>query len=176
MAAEKNAPNNPPAQGKKSNLMPVVIVALLMVVEGVGIFFLAKTLSPAPAGALAAEMGDKADGTDGANQEAFAEIELAECRPSNMMSGKLIVFHTRVSALVAIDDQERAETLIRARRARLEEGVNTIIRSAELNHLSEPGLETIKRRLKHRCDEIFGDKDLVKEVIIQTFQQSGTGV
>lgn len=161
--------------GKPRRLVPVLIVALLMGVEGVGVFFLAKAISPEPVAALAADIEGE-DGAGMAGQEAMTEVELVDCRPSNMMGGKFITFDMRVSGLVATEDVERAERLIRAKRARLEDGVNTVIRSAEPKHLNEPKLTTIKRRLKIEFDEIFGDDELIKEVLIPKWLQSRRGV
>ncbi len=172
MAAEEADANAGKTSGGKGRLFGVLIVSLLMAAEGVGVFFLAKALSPDPIPVLAASEGF----ADGSNGDEFAEVELADCRPSNMMAGKFVTFHIRVSALVAAKDVEQAETLVRIKRARLEDGVNTVIRSAEPKHLSEPGLETIKRRLKHEIDQILGDDQLVKRVLIPQMLQSGPGL
>lgn len=170
MADEAPAPA--PAASGKRRLMPFAIVALLMGVEGVGVFFLAKIISPEPEPAMA-------DGGDLAEDElgnAFAEVELAECRPSNMMAGRFVTFHIRVSGLVAHADKEHVEELVRANRARLEDGVNTVIRKANPKHLDEPELGTIRRQLKSRFDVIFEDDQLIKRVLIPQILQSGRGV
>ncbi len=176
MATQQTDAKSAEAPSGKSRMMPIVIVALLMGAEGVGVFFLAKALSPNLAPALAAE-ADGGDGETGvADQDQVAEVELVECRPSNMMAGKLVTFHIRVSALVVSADVDRAESLARSKRAQLEDGVNTVIRSAEPKHFNEPGLETIRRRLKHEFDRIFGDDQLVVKVLIPHLLQSGRGV
>lgn len=157
----------------RNRLAPLLIVALLMGAEGVAVFVLAKAIGAGPVSALAAE-GD--GGAAGPAEGTLAEIELAECRPSNSLAGRFITFHIRVSALVAAEDLERARQLVRAKRARLEDGVNTVIRSAEPKHFNEPRYDTIKRRLKEEFDRIFGDDDLVKEVLIPQMLQSGPGL
>ncbi len=166
-------PEQPPS--RTSRKLPLLIVALLMGVEGLGVFFLAKAIGPDPASAVA---GDYADGDNAAGDAGFAytEIELAECRPSNKMSGKFITFHIRVIALIARADRERAERLAHNKRARLEDGVNTVIRSAEPKHFDEPRFDTIKRRLKIEFDRIFGDEELIKELVIPQLLQSGPSV
>lgn len=176
MAAEETAPTSQTSPGGKGRLFAVLVVVLLMGAEGVGVFFIARAMSPPPASALATEDGS-GDGEESNQSKAdFAEIELAECRPSNMMAGKFVTYHIRVSALVAADDQDRAESLVRSKRARLEDGVNTVIRSAEPKHLGEPELGTIKRRLKHEFDQIFGDDQLIQKVLIPQMLQSSPGV
>lgn len=199
-----------------------MVVATVMAVEGVGVFFLAKALSGAPASAVAAEgssaHGAASDGhgpadahetsnpapatgghdaghgsakkddhgaashgaTSGAVMEAmadaYAEVKLAECKTFNKETGKLVLFHIRVSVLVKAMDAERTRKTVEARQARIDDRVNTIIRSAEPRHLNEPGLETLKRRLKFELDRIFGDPRLVHEVLIPYLVQSGSGL
>ncbi|UCE60328.1 MAG: hypothetical protein JSU63_00995 [Phycisphaerales bacterium] len=162
-----------PAEQKKEHgrLFQLVIIALLMGAEGVGVFFLAKTLDVNPDIALAVEgqSGGVSMGEEGPDD--LLEVELAECRPINNMSGKLIAYSIKVSALVSSADFERAETAARAKRARIHDRVNFVIRSAELKHLNEPGLETIKRRLKHEIDQVLDEEGLIKAVIIPEMLQ-----
>jgi flagellar basal body-associated protein FliL len=199
-----------------------MVVATVMAVEGVGVFFLAKALSGAPAAAVAGEANsahgsspethspadrheatDHAPATGGhdsghgsakkdehgagshaatsgavveAMADAFAEVKLAECKTFNKETGKLVLFHIRVSVLVKMMDAERVRKTVEARQARIDDRVNTIIRSAEPRHLNEPGLETLKRRLKFELDRIFGDPRLVHEVLIPYLVQSGSGL
>ncbi len=160
----------------KGRLGPVLVVGVLMAVEGVGVFLLAKAISSNPVPALAGGVGETGLETGESGAQEFAEVELAECRPINMMSGKLISFDVRVSVLVSSADYERAEQLVKDKRARLEDSVNTVIRGAELRHFSEPTLDTVRRSLKHEFDRIFGDDELVKEVLIPHFLQSEPGV
>ena len=164
-----------PARGR-GRMVPILAIALLMGAEGVGVYLLTRAVSPDPAMALASQPRDGGQHIGDAYSQEPAEIELVECRPTNVLAGKLITFHIRVSALVSSADLERAERLTRDKRARLEDGVNTVIRSAELRHFSEPKLTTIKRRLKHEFDRIFGDDQLIQEVLIPHFLQSQVGV
>ena len=166
-----------PAQAKSgSKKMQVLVVALLMIGEGVAIYLLANSLGQAPASAIAVGAGPGDNATGVVTDEQLTEVELAECRPSNKMSGKLINFHVRVSVLVAAADRERVEKMAKARRARLLDRIQFVFRSADLKHLNEPALETVKRRLKHEFDRVFGDDELIKEVLIPERQQSGSGV
>ena len=145
-----------PAEKPRANgrLGPILIVAVLMGAEGIGVFFLAKSLGSDPAPALGA--GYKNVGEEGAGQDsAYAEVELADCRPTNTLSGRFISFHIRVSALVSSADRERVEQLAQDNQARLEDGANTVIRGAEPKYFDEPRLDTIRRRLRHEFGKIF---------------------
>lgn len=173
MAAEEEKAQGKKTGGAKGRITSIVIVASIMVGEAVAIFLLANAVSTAPAPALAGDGG----GAGGTNQvPELAEIELAECRPSNVTSGRFITFHIRVSGLVAAKDLDRARELIRTNQARIEDRVNVVIRSAEPKELSEPGLETIRRRLKEELGRVLNDGELVKQVLIPFMLQSGPGV
>ena len=176
MAGEPAETDAAAAPSAKRRMVPFLIVALLMVGEGVGVFFLAKAINPAPVSAFAGGAGGGQPRDGGTVTGGLAEVAVAECRPSNMMAGKFVTFHIRVSGLVASVDEERAKDLVRANQSRLEDGVNTVIRKAQPNHLGEPGLETIRRRLKHEFDGIFDDEQLIKRVLIPQMLQSGPGV
>ncbi len=165
------------ASRSRSRLVPVLVVAALMGIEGAGVFLLTKTLSGPPADALGKTAGSPGSGEEPNPGDAEpAEVELAECRPTNPQSGRLIMLHIRVSALVAASDKEKVEAMVEAKKARIEDRVNTVIRSAAPKHLNEPGLETIRRRLHHELNEVLGDDQLIQQVLIPHLLLSGPGV
>ena len=155
----------------RGRMIQCLVIAALMVVEGVGVFFVANSLNADPDAAMAAEGERHGAGSAGGEPNALAEVELAECRPGNSTSGKYISFNIRVSALVASADQQRVEHLIKEKRARIQDRVNYVIRSAQIRQLSEPGFETVKRRLKHEMDQLFGDDTLIKGILIPELLQ-----
>jgi len=176
MADEQPKPPSDVKPARATRLAPILIVAALMVAEGVAIFALARIISPAPVAAMAES---DEHGESGASKEAganLAEIALAECRPSNKVAGKFVSFHVRVSALVDKENLERVTAMVESKKATLEDAVNVVIRSAEPVHFNEPGLETIRRRLKHEFGRVFHDEELIRQVLIPQFLQSGSGV
>ncbi len=173
-AQDNQAPQEPQAKGGSKRKMQLIIVAILMIGEGVGIYFVANALSPVPPASVAGAGG--ADDAESATQPDYAEIELAECRPSNKVSGKFISFHLRVSALVDADKEEESKKLVSAKRARIRDRVNFVIRSVEPKHLNEPGLETIKRRIKFELSRLFDNPELIRDVLIPEMLQSNAGV
>jgi hypothetical protein len=174
--ADEGVRPEPTAARKSGRLTAILIVAVLMIGEGVAIYFLANSLSETPQSALAAGEGLDGGALPGAGEEDQAEVEIAECRPSNRMSGKYVTFHITVSVLVAAGEVERVERLVKSRRGRLLDRVHFVFRSADPKHFNEPEWETIKRRLKHEFDRVFGDEELVKDVLIPQRLQSGSGV
>jgi hypothetical protein len=161
-------------------LVPILVVGGLMLAEGIGVFILAKSLSPAPASAIAAGLGAGKSGSSGGSvpfsSDSLAEVELADCRPINKMSGRFLTFQVRVAALVDASDAELLTALARQKRARIEDAINTVVRSAEPSQLNEPTLDTLERRIKMEMDKIFGDDKLIKAILIPQFLQSGPGV
>jgi flagellar basal body-associated protein FliL len=175
-AAEKKAKGKSGGVGKKSRT-PYMVVALLMLGEGAAIFFVAKIMfAPSPLEAVAAdplpEDRTTSDGVDVSQVAQTAEVDIADCRPSNKVTGKLLTFRLRVSALVRGDEAEHVKELVAANSARIEDRVNFVIRSAEPHHLNEPGLETIKRRMKRELDQILGDEQLILEILIPELLQA----
>ena len=163
-------PNSAPRKG--GQFMKLGIIALLMVGEGAGVFFLTKAIGPSPSAARAdGETGGNAENGESGYDE-MVEVDLAECRPTNRMLGKLITYQIRVTVLVAKVDQERAEELVDANESRLRDRVNYVLRSADPAHLDEPGLQTIKRRIKFEIDKLFRDERLIKAVLIPQLLQS----
>ncbi len=160
---------------RRGRAVPILIVAILMGAEGVGIFIAAKLVGSDPVSAMA-DGGDADPAAVAGPGEAHTEVELADCRPSNRLSGKFVTFHIRVTALVASADLEKVQRLVRAKHAQLEDGVNTVIRSTAPKHFDEPSYDTIKRRLKSELGRIFGDEELIKELVIPQMHQSGSGV
>lgn len=193
---------------KKGKLVPLLIIVGLMVVQGVGVYFVTKMMSGAPATAEGAEHAEgegaqdehapadehggdshaaptdehgKAAEGHGAKPAAPVskgpvEIDVTECRPNNRTSGKLISLKLRVSALVMGPEAEKAKTLVESNKSRINDRVNVVIRSATPQELNEPGLETIKRRLKQELARVLGDEKLILEVLIPEMMQSGSGL
>jgi|CXWL01.1.fsa_nt_gi flagellar basal body-associated protein FliL len=199
MAAEKQ----PAAQGenasasteptKSSRKKPLLIVAALMLVEGVAIFFGTRMLTgSAPASADAAHASPDAPGAvesgghgggqggEGAKnapfESEFGEIAISECRPTNRVSGRLVTFRMRVSVLVKAAELEKAKGLIESNKARIDDRINFVIRSADPAFLNEPTLETIKRRLKAELDRLMGDEHLIEEILIPEMLASAPGL
>lgn len=177
MADEAAMEKTKSPEGGKRRMLPLMIIAFLMLAEGVGIFFVAKIMfAPGPLEAVAENPPEQGPVEEVAQEELAvpetAEVDLADCRPSNKVTGKLITFRLRVSALVRASDAERAAALVKANQARINDRVNFVIRSADPHHLNEPGLETVKRRIKHELDGILGDEKLLLEILIPELLQS----
>ncbi|MCO6437982.1 MAG: flagellar basal body-associated FliL family protein [Phycisphaerae bacterium] len=179
MAAEPTSTESaaPPKTSKKGKLIQGGVILALMAVEGVAIFYFANSLSPAPTSAQGAMVAGRSSEAEAASDTGkLSEIEIAECRTSNGASGKLVYFQVKVVALVDPLRLEDAKKLIEANKGRIQDRINFVFRSADLAHLAEPNLDTIKRRIKFELDRILDDPKLVQQVLLPDFTPSGNGL
>ncbi len=165
-------------KGPKKSKLPLLIVLGLMIGEGAAVFVVAKMmfgpnpLDPVAAAETAADVEGEGAEAEAAPVDQTAEVDVADCRPSNKASGRLQTYRLRVSALVRAEDAEKVGEMVESNGARIEDRVNYVIRSAEPHHLEEPGLETIKRRMKRELDGILGDEKLILEMLIPELLQA----
>jgi hypothetical protein len=116
--------------------------------------------------------GKEPSGTMMKPVDSMSEIELADCRLHNSRSGRMILVRIRVSALVAAADHVRAKSLVEAKKSRIQDRISSVIRSSEPKYLNEPGLETLKRILKHEFGQLMGDNQIIREVLVPELLQT----
>lgn len=168
----KDAGQSSPAK-KSGRLIPITIVLAIMAAEGVAVYFVARMLGSNPAAAVAAVEAAKAEAE---TKDGTVELDLAETRPSNSLTGRFITFHVRVSALVKQSQSDEAKALIESNKNRIQDAVNVVFRGAEPAHLKEPGLESIRRRIEHEVERVLGRDDLIQQVLIPQMLQSSPGL
>ena len=158
--------------GGRSKLL--LIVAGLMVVEGMGIFALMKVVSPTPEVAEAAED----EGTPGDPFNLSGEVELTLCEISafNSKEGRLYVYNADISVLVASEDREKIERFIEVREQSIKDRIQYVFRLADPKDLNDPSLETLKRQLRFEFNNLLGGKELITEVLIPKLLQSRTNL
>lgn len=190
MAENENATKVEGAKPASDKKKFMIIIGLLMALEGVGVFFAVKMFSGGPAEATATEEGHGEGHDDGhggehggkvavddiAKKGKLEEVKLGDCRPSNKITGKLITFQLSVSVLVTQEDLEKMKEMITMNESRLRDRINFVVRSAEPEHINEPGLDTLKRRMKYEFDRVLEDSNIIKEVLVPEFLQSGPGL
>ncbi len=174
---EQDIDANVAESSRKKKLFPILVVAGLMLAEGVGIYLAMKTLGTDPQ-AVEANAGDeKGVGPDGQPADAM-DVELAICKLDafNKKTGKLLMIHIEVVVIVSPEERKRIEKLIELRQKTISDRITTIIRNADPKYLNEPQLETIRRQIKFELDKIVGAEDLVKEVLIPNLLQSASNL
>ncbi len=155
---------------KSGRLKPLIIVGLLMLVEGVGIFATMSFLSPDPKAAEAAM--DEEAMRDPFQLEGQVELPLCEVQSFNRKEGRLFVYNMGLSILVEAESVEVLEKFIELRESMIQDRVQTVIRSADPQHLNDPTMEQIKRQLRFEVNNLLGGKELVQEVLITKMLQS----
>jgi hypothetical protein len=148
-------------------MVPLVVVAI-MVLEGGGLFIVTKMMYGRPAASQAAENSPEAQLMNELENE--VEIELPEVNAFNKREGRLYLYNLTVTIRVKTKDETEVRKIIEARGSTILDRLNTVIRSAEIKHLNEPGLDTIRRQFR------FGDDQLIQEVLIPRFFQSPADV
>ncbi|MHC4067493.1 MAG: hypothetical protein ACYSUI_23745 [Planctomycetota bacterium] len=166
---ETVAPQSP----KSKKLVGILIVAAIMLLEGAGIYAAMKLLGSGPDDVIASDKGQGAgDSADQGQRVEQSEVLIAETDASNNMSGRLLVYHIEVSALVTTAEQDRLVRLIEERQATIKDRINVVIRGADPQHLNEPGLKTIRRQIQFELNNIFEDDSLILELLIPKLMQS----
>ncbi len=173
MARENQAPepqdSSQPA-ATKGRFKPIIIVALLMLVEGVAIFALMSMITAPPEASVAAE--DDGTAQDLLHLADEAEVELCEVDAFNRKEGRLYVYHIQLSALVAVQDVETINRFVEVRSASISDRVQVVIRAADPQHLNDPSLETIKRQIKFELNNLLGSEELIRDILVAKLLQS----
>jgi hypothetical protein len=154
------------------NRPPVVLlagVAVVMVLEAVGVYALVSMTGKAPKlSAAAVHEGDLA------HDQAPVEILLVEDAFQNMSTNRVWLWQTQVYLKVPAQHETYVSEQLRKRKAEIVEGVALIIRRAQHAQLREPELKTITRQLTAYVNSVFGQddrgEDRVSRVVIATFR------
>lgn len=156
----------PEAKKKSLPIKTIAIVAVIMLLEGVGVFALVS-MTGAPSSAKAAMLaeGDEAAG------EVVEEVELIKSRFQNLSTGRVWDWQTEIFLKVRQKNRQHVEKTLERRRAEISEGISRIFRRAQHAQLSEPGLSSITRQVDAFILDIFGtdpadDSPYVERVLI----------
>lgn len=162
MADEKDAASKG-GKNKKKALITVAIVAGVMLAEGGAVFMATRWLSPGPDPAAAA-MNGLGEEAPAAAQD--VEIEIADFMAPNAKKGRVFVYEMKIAARVAGSDVERLKVLLKEQRLTISDRLNNLVRAADPQILTEDGLETLKRQMRFEINNILGDEDLIRMILI----------
>jgi flagellar basal body-associated protein FliL len=112
--------------------------------------------------------GPGADGKKPAGKHKTAEVAVLEFKAQNKLSGRTFVYDVSIFVVTKSEFKAQVAETIKEREALIKDRVRTIIAQNDPEKLgggSEPGLETLRRQVKHQLDEIVGD-GLIDEVLI----------
>lgn len=164
MAEEKATPAAPestePAR-KKPPVKTIAVVAALLVVEAVAVYFVVGAL-----GGPGKAKGQEIVHTDDDALEQTSEVQLVADRFPNHNTGRVWLWETEVQIKVRQRDLESVEHTIAERSAEIRTGISQIIRTAHHNHLKEPNLETLTRQMTAYLRGVFGQDGEGRERVV----------
>ena len=183
-AAGKDAPAGGAATAEKKGgaggflaKTPVMLTGV-MLLEAAVLFAGFKFLGGGPTHAGGAEIetldsaGKAGEGevgdAKGASKHKTAEVAVLEFKAQNKLSGRTFVYDVSIFVVTKSEFKAQVADTIKEREALIKDRVRTIIAQNDPEKLgggSEPGLETLRRQVKHQLDEIVGD-GLIDEVLI----------
>jgi flagellar basal body-associated protein FliL len=91
-----------------------------------------------------------------------------EFRAPNKVSGKTFIYDVSIFAVTKGENEAKLRTVLKDREATVKDRIRTIIAQSDPEKLgggSEPGLETLRRQIKHQLDDLAGD-EIVDEILI----------
>jgi flagellar basal body-associated protein FliL len=162
-----------------------VLLAVVMVLEASIIFAGFKWLGVGASAAHGAQLtteeekggagasegghgGHGATGTAGkADAKKAIELKVLEFKAPNKQSGRTYLYDLAIYILIKGENKAKVEPLITERDALIKDRIRTIIAQSDPEKLggSEPGLETLRRQVRHQLEEILGE-GLVDEVLV----------
>jgi len=157
-------------QKKKSPMLTLAIVALVMVLEAVAVVGFIMFSGSGTADATA----NSIEGEELAEQEKTVEIPLVDGRFQNHTSGNAWTWNFEAVLQVKKKNEEKIAAELERRQAEITEGIALIIRRSAHAHLMEPGLETLHRQVAAYIEQVFGfdpeGEPLVERVLIPRCQ------
>jgi len=158
-----------------------MLLGVVMLVEALVLFAGFKMFSGPPHSAQAADAASDEEGGHGegghgdghggpvkGEKRKVVELQVLEFKAPNKQSGRLFLYDVSVFVTVKTEFKERVEAGFKDREATIRDRARTIISQCDPEKLgggSEPGLETLRRQMKHQLDEIIGE-GMIEEVLI----------
>ncbi|OWY72448.1 hypothetical protein B7486_05880 [cyanobacterium TDX16] len=162
----------PIAPKKKGKFGLIGLVGGLMIVEGAGIFIVMKMVGSDPDPTVGMEQALVPTTKPWAESQ---EIPVAKVRVLNSSGSRAMLYNVRVVVRVHNENVERVDEFIKGRAGTVEDTIGRVIRSADERHLGEPGLETLKRQVRHELGKLLGDDSLIEQVLIPDCMPMPTG-
>jgi flagellar basal body-associated protein FliL len=86
----------------------------------------------------------------------------------NKLTGRTYLYDVKIKAIVKTEFEERVKDSLSSNEGLIKDRVRTIIAQSDpekLGGAKEPGLETLRRQVKHQLDDIIGE-GMIDEVIV----------
>ena len=151
-----------------------VLIGGVMIVEAAVLLVGVKMLGggPAPADAhdvAEVQLDDHGNPIPaGPAHDEIVEVPVDALRAPNVLNGRTYLYDVEISVRVKAADKEHVEARLKASTATVRDRLRQIIAGIDpkkLNGASEPGLETLRRQVKYRLDEIVGGHQIVEVLV-----------
>jgi len=86
----------------------------------------------------------------------------------NKLTGRTYLYDVKIKAIVKTEFEERVKDSLSSNEGLIKDRIRTIIAQSDpekLGGAKEPGLETLRRQVKHQLDEVVGE-GMIDEVIV----------
>ncbi len=136
---------------KKSPIVMIGVVGIIMIVEAVAVFFVFSAIGPKKAQADVPAVEAKHD-----EGEEIVEIKVVDDKFQNLQQGKVWFWDTSVFVQVKQKNAEHVEGLLAKREAEVHEGLAQIMGRAQPAQLKEPERQTLNRQFSAFIDKVLG--------------------
>lgn len=174
--ADKAGPPAAAAGGAKggllAKLLPAVIVIAVVSGEGLAAFMLMPSAAETAAAAKAALEAHAPEPEDehAAKEMELEEVDLEQYKITSFQPASSITlrieFH--LFGMVKADKKDEFTKLVEAKKNRVRDNVMSIIRSADMNDLTDPALGLLKRKILETTNKALG-KPLLQGVVFAEF-------
>ena len=159
--------------GLLAKLLPAVIVIAVVSGEGLAAYMLMPSAADAAAAAklaLEAHAPEPEDDHHGAKEPELEEVDLEQYKITSFQPASSITlrieFH--LYGMVKADKSAEFKTLVEAKKNRVRDNVMSIIRSADMNDLTDPALGLLKRKILETTNKALG-KPMLQGVVFSEF-------
>ncbi len=160
----------PKGGGLLSKLVPALIVIAVVSGEGVAAFMLMPSVEENAKAAQEALAAKPPEPHHSEHEVELEEVDLEEYKITSFQPASSITlrieFH--LFGMVAHDKAEAFKAAYESKKNRVRDNVMAIIRSAEMNDLTDPGLGLIKRKILETTNKALG-KPMLEGVMFAEF-------
>jgi flagellar FliL protein len=159
--------------GLLAKLLPAVIVIAVVSGEGLAAYMLMPSAADAAAAAkaaLEAQAPEPEDDSHSTHEPELEEFDLEQYKITSFQPASSITlrieFH--LFGMVKTDKATEFKSLVEAKKNRIRDNVMSIIRSADMNDLTDPALGLLKRKILETTNKALG-KPLLQGVAFSEF-------
>lgn len=148
---------------KRGKMMLAGLVLGVMVVEGLMIFALVKGYTAKPQEANASQ---GLDAHAGQKAPTPAEAQVVQFRAQNDRSQRMTVYDLTVSVVSTSDKIEELKLILEQRKDTIRDRFTRVVRSLDPTRFQEADLATLRSQFRTELNQIVGEDQAVKEVLI----------